>query len=108
MPAQVEATVLEMRRAHGYWGPHRLMVELARKGVTPAVSESAVYRCLVRAGVIEPARRLRREDAWRRWERGRPLELWQMDVVGGFLLADGTSVKALTGARPWRRTCLCW
>ena len=97
MPAAVEAQVLEMRRAHGYWGPHRLMVELARRGVEPAVSESAVYHCLVRAGVIEPARRRRRKDSWRRWERGRPMELWQMDVVGGFLLADGSTAKALTG-----------
>ncbi|MDX6553672.1 MAG: hypothetical protein QOH74_2160, partial [Gaiellales bacterium] len=77
MPAAVEATVLELRRTHGYWGPHRLMVELARKGVNPVPSESAVYRCLVRAGVIEPARRQRRKDSWRRWERGRPMELWQ-------------------------------
>jgi transposase InsO family protein len=106
IPAQVEAQVLEMRRAHGYWGPHRLMVELARKGVSPVPSESAVYRALVRAGVIEPARRLRRKDAWRRWERGRPMELWQMDVVGGFLLADGTSAKALTGVDDHSRFCI--
>ena len=25
------------------------------------------------------------------------MELWQMDIVGGFPLADGTSPKALTG-----------
>ena len=25
------------------------------------------------------------------------MELWQMDVVGGFVLADGTRAKALTG-----------
>jgi transposase InsO family protein len=106
MPAAVVATVLELRRAHGYWGPHRLRVELARKGVKPAVSESAVYRCLVRAGVIEPARRQRRKGSWRRWERGRPMELWQMDVVGGFLLADGTSVKALTGVDDHSRFCI--
>jgi transposase InsO family protein len=106
MPAQVEAAVLEMRRAHPFWGPHRLMVELGRKRVEPAVSESAIYRCLVRAGVIEPVRRRRRKDSWRRWERGRPMELWQMDVVGGFLLADGTSAKALTGVDDHSRFCI--
>ena len=59
--------------------------------VMPAPSESAVYRCLVRAGVIEPGRAGGvRRDKWKRWERGRPMELWQLDVVGGFLLADGT------------------
>jgi hypothetical protein len=27
------------------------------------------------------------------------MELWQMDVVGGFVLADGRRAKALTGER---------
>jgi transposase InsO family protein len=106
MPAALEAQVLEMRRAHGYWGPHRLRVELARKSVSPLPSQSAIYRCLVRAGVIEPQRRQRRKDSWRRWERGRPMELWQRDVVGGFLLADGTSAKALTGVDDHSRFCI--
>jgi hypothetical protein len=30
-------------------------------------------------------------------ERGAPMEPWQLDVVHGFLLADGTSAEALTG-----------
>src|SRR3712207_9377583 len=34
---------------------------------------------------------------FRSWERGRPMELWQLDVVGGVLLADGTECKVLTG-----------
>ena len=25
------------------------------------------------------------------------MELWQIDIVGGFLLADGTHAKAVTG-----------
>ena len=45
--------VLEMRRAHSYWGARRIVFELARKRVEPAPSESAVYRCLVRAAVID-------------------------------------------------------
>jgi transposase InsO family protein len=98
--------VLELRRAHRYWGARRLALELARKQVTRAPSESAVYRCLVRAGVIDPAKRHRRKEMWKRWERGGPMELWQMDVVGGFLLADGTSAKALTGIDDHSRFCV--
>jgi transposase InsO family protein len=104
MPGEVAAGVLELRRAHPGWGPRRLVVELARRGVV--VSESAVYRCLSRAGVIEPGRRRRRKEAWRRWERGEPMELWQLDVVGGFLLADGTTAKALTGVDDHSRFCV--
>jgi transposase InsO family protein len=34
------------------------------------------------------------------------MELWQMDLVGGFLLADGTSAKALTGIGDHSRFCV--
>src|SRR3981081_3776163 len=89
-----------------FWGPPRLALELARKGVTPAPSASAIYRCLLRAGVIQPVpRRWRRED-WKRWERGAAMELWQLDVVGGFHLADGTTAKALTGLDDHSRFCV--
>ncbi|SKG00287.1 Transposase [Mycobacteroides abscessus subsp. massiliense] len=84
MPAQVEATVLELRRSRPYWGPRRLVFELAKRKVSPVPSESAVYRALLRAGLIDPSLRDRRSRKWKRWERGAPMELWQMDVVGGF------------------------
>src|SRR5437667_4409366 len=97
MPALIEVRVLEMRRYKPFWGPRRLSLELAKKGVIPTPSASAIYRCLLRAGLIQPVpRRWRRED-WKRWERGAAMELWQLDVVGGFHLADGTTAKALTG-----------
>jgi hypothetical protein len=34
------------------------------------------------------------------------MELWQLDVVGGFLLADGSSAKALTGLDDHSRFCV--
>jgi transposase InsO family protein len=70
-------------------------------------SESGVYRALVRAGLIEADGRRRRGEQWRRWERGTANELWQMDVVGGFLLADGSHAKALTGVDDHSRFCVC-
>ena len=107
MPAETEAAVLELRRSRPYWGARRITVELARRGLAdPVPSESAVYRCLVRAGVIEPVRRHARAEHWRRWERGGPNELWQMDVVGGFALADGSHAKALTGIDDHSRFCV--
>ncbi|RBY78247.1 helix-turn-helix domain-containing protein, partial [Blastococcus sp. TF02A-26] len=106
MAAVVEAAVLELRRQHRAWGPRRLVVELARRQVTPVPSEAGVYRALKRAGLIEPGARQRRKEAWKRWERGAPMELWQMDVVGGIGLADGTSVKALTGVDDHSRFCV--
>lgn len=107
MDAQVEAALLELRRSRPYWGPRRLVFELVKRGAEPVPSESAAYRALVRAGMIDPAVRDRRSRKWKRWERGAPMELWQMDVVGGFPLADGTSAKALTGVDDHSRMCVC-
>lgn len=107
MPAAVEAVVLELRRSRPYWGPRRLVFELAKRKVSPVPSSSAVYRALVRAGLIDPSVRDRRSRKWKRWERGAPMELWQMDIVGGFPLADGTSAKALTGIDDHSRMCVC-
>lgn len=107
MPAVVEAAVLELRRSRPYWGPRRLVFELTRRQVSPVPSESAVYRALLRAGLIDPGVRDRRSRKWKRWERGAAMELWQMDVVGGFALADGTSAKVLTGIDDHSRMCVC-
>jgi transposase InsO family protein len=107
MPAPVEAAVVELRRSRPYWGPRRLVFELAKRKVSPVPSESAVYRALLRAGMIDPSVRDRRSRKWKRWERGAAMELWQMDVVGGFPLADGTSAKALTGIDDHSRMCVC-
>jgi transposase InsO family protein len=106
MPAHVEAALLELRRSRPYWGPRRLVFELAKRQVVPVPSESAAYRALRRAAMIDPADRDRRSRKWKRWERGVPMELWQMDIVGGFPLADGTSAKALTGLDDHSRMCV--
>jgi transposase InsO family protein len=104
--AEVEAVIATMRSSHPGWGPRRLVFELDRRGVEPVPSESAVYRALVRLNLIDPSGRRRRDRKWKRWERGLPMELWQMDVVGGFVLADGRRAKALTGVDDHSRFCV--
>lgn len=69
MPGDFEALVAEMRRRHVGWGPRRIACEPARQAVDPAPSESAVYRCLVPLGLVEPDTRRRRRREWKRWER---------------------------------------
>ncbi|HET7666735.1 MAG TPA: IS481 family transposase [Mycobacterium sp.] len=104
MPAQVEMQILEWRRKHTTWGPRRLVHEAARIGLV--TSRSAVYRCLVRHHLIEEHPRRGRAEKWKRWERGRPMELWQFDLVGGICLDDGTELKALTGVDDHSRFCV--
>ena len=97
MPADLEARICELRRHHPSWGQRRLAHELARAGVDPPPGLTSIYRALVRNGLIQPKARRRAKAAWRRWERARPMELWQMDVMGGIWLTDGRELKAVTG-----------
>ena len=93
MTAAVEARIVALRREHPGWGPSRIRWQLEREGVVPLPGRSAVYRALVRHGLVEAQKRRRRREDYRRWERGRAMELWQMDVMGRVHLADGTEVK---------------
>jgi len=52
---------------------------------------------LIRHGLVDPKKRKRRREDYRRWERGRAMELWQMDVMGRVHLAGGTELKVVTG-----------
>jgi transposase InsO family protein len=104
--SDVEGPIARMRTSHPSWGPRRIAFELAKSDLEPVPSESAVYRALVRLGLIDPAGRRRRDRKWKRWERGAPMELWQIDVVGGFVLADGRRAKALTGVDDHSRFCI--
>jgi transposase InsO family protein len=104
--AQVEAAVCEMRREHPKWGPVRLAHELARAGVVPVPSRMSVYRVLVRHGLVEPGPRKRPKDSYLRWERDEPMALWQLDIVGGVFLADGTEAKVVTGVDDHSRYCV--
>ena len=97
MPAVVEARIVELRRAHPGWGPRTIGHRLAKEGVEPVPGRSSIYRCLVRHGLIVPEARKRTRSDYKRWERSRAMELWQMDIVGGVRLIDGSEAKAVSG-----------
>jgi transposase InsO family protein len=107
MDPATEVWVLEARRRNPDWGPRRLVHEASRAGLDPVPSRSGTYRALRRAGLIDPGARRRRDRRFRRWERAGAMELWQLDVVGGVLLADGTSCKILTGIDDHSRFVVC-
>jgi transposase InsO family protein len=107
MSAVVEARVVGMRREHPGWGPSRIRWELERAGVTPLPGRSAVYRALIRHGLIVAGRRKRRREDYRRWERGAAMQLWQMDVMGRVHLAAGQEVKVVTGIDDHSRFVVC-
>jgi transposase InsO family protein len=107
MSAVVEARIVAVRRDHPGWGPSRIRWELERAGVVPLPGRSAVYRALIRHGLIVAGKRRRRREDYRRWERGRAMELWQMDVMGRVHLAGGAEVKVVTGIDDHSRFIVC-
>lgn len=110
--AEVETAVCELRRKHPRWGPRRIAFVLERSGtVTPVPSRMTVYRILVRHGLIEPGVRRRKRSEYKRWQRDRPMQLWQMDIVGGVMLVDPvtgelTEAKVVTGVDDHSRYCV--
>ena len=105
-PAEIEAQVCELRRQHPGWGPRRIEHQLAKDGLDPVPSRSSIYRCLRRHGLIELRRRRKRREEFRRFERDRPMQLWQLDVMGGVALEDGIELKAVTGVDDHSRFCV--
>ena len=97
MPAVVEARIVELRRLHPGWGPRTILFRLEAERVVPLPGRSSVYRCLVRHGLIEPEARRRKKADYKRWERSRSMELWQMDVVGGVRLVNGWKASIVSG-----------
>jgi len=106
MPAAVEVRLVELREAHPAWGPDRLRYRLEREGVDPLPSRAAVGRALARLGLSRGRRRRRDRGSYRRWERARPMELWQLDVMGAVMLHDGRELKAVTAIDDHSRYCL--
>ena len=104
--AEIEALICELRREHPGWGPRRIEHQLARHGIQPVPGRSSINRCLKRHGLIELRRRRKRRDEFKRWERDRPMQLWQMDVMGGVGLEDGAELKVVTGVDDHSRFCV--
>jgi transposase InsO family protein len=104
--AEVEARIVSLRRSHPGWGPRTILNRLRRELSEPP-SRSAIYRALMRHSLIEPKRRRRRREDYRRWERSHAMELWQMDVMGEVFLSDGTKLSVVTGIDDHSRFCVC-
>jgi transposase InsO family protein len=106
MAPEVEARIVAMRIEHPGWGPRTIGHWLEREGVEPLPGRSSVHRCLVRHALITPEARKRKKADYIRWERARSMELWQMDIVGGVRLVDGSEAKIVSGVDDHSRFCI--
>lgn len=96
LPPTVVAMVCELRRTYPRWGAQRIAHELSVRGVEAPPSRSSVYRILVRHGLVA-AQQQNYKRKYRRWQRDAPMQLWQIDIMGGVFLADGRECKLVTG-----------
>jgi Helix-turn-helix domain len=64
-------------------GPRTILHWLQHDGAVSLPEPTSVERCLVRHGLVSPQPRRRKHSDYKRWERNRAMELWQMDIVDG-------------------------
>jgi transposase-like protein len=106
-PPEVEAAICELRRTHPRWGARRIEFELGRNGCPGRIpSRITIHRVLIRHGLVDAVPRRRRRQDYRRWQREVPMELWQLDIVDGIRLADGSETKIVTGVDDHSRFCV--
>jgi len=102
-----------MRRQHPKWGAKRIRLELLRRppdGMALS-SERTINRIFARQGLVVSRPRKRPRDSYRRWQRERPVQLWQIDIVGGVMIAGERTgelreAKIVTGVDDHSRFCV--
>lgn len=101
MPAEVEALVCELRRAHPRWGARRLVFELGRRSVGMVPARATVHRALVRNGLVEP-RHQRHKRKYRRWQRETPCTCDRWTAwAGSTFVKQGACLTAARWYVPW-------
>lgn len=105
MPASVEARIVEMRTAHPDWGARTIRNKL-RKEFEDVPSRPAIHRCLIRNHLIDHKPRKRRRQDYKRWERSKAMELWQLDVMTASNLVKGMHLQIVTGLDDHSRFCV--
>jgi transposase InsO family protein len=86
--AAMEAQVVELRRAHPAWGGRKLARRLRDLGAQHVPAPSTITAILRRHGLLDPAEAAK-HTAFRRFERSRPNQLWQMDFKGHIAIDSG-------------------
>ena len=94
-PAAMEARVLAVRDEHPVWGGRKIRARLMALGESGVPAASTITAILRRHGRIADVESSRRE-AYQRFERSAPNELWQIDFKGEFKMSNGRYCYPLT------------
>jgi transposase InsO family protein len=82
-PVEIEDAIVRARKeladAGEFNGPFSIADRLAAQGMSPVPARATIARILVRRGQVRPQPRKRPRSSYRRFEAGRPNEMWQSD-----------------------------
>jgi transposase InsO family protein len=98
-PSEIEALVIELRKAHTTWGPEKLLKVLSKRHPELRLpARSTVAAILKREGLVEKPRRRRnhRHPGQPLVEVKGPNDLWTADYKGEFKTLDGLYCYPLT------------
>lgn len=85
---KMEETIVALRGKHPAWGGRKLERRLLDSGLTGVPRPSTITAILRRHQLLDPNESAKHQ-AFRRFERAAPNELWQMDFKGDFKLPRG-------------------
>lgn len=86
--AELEEIVTQLRRKHPAWGGRKLAQRLLDLGQAGVPSPSTITAILQRQQLLDP-KESAKHQAFLRFERAAPNELWQMDFKGEFKFPQG-------------------
>lgn len=101
----IERQVLQVRDDHPTWGGRKIRARLAALGMEQPPAASTITQILRRHGRILP-QASRDREAYQRFERDAPNELWQMDFKGEFKMSNGRYCYPLTVLDDYSRFAL--
>jgi transposase InsO family protein len=87
-PVEMERAITNLRGKHPAWGGRKLEARLLDLGHTEVPSPSTITAILRRNQLLDPKESVKHQ-AFLRFERAAPNELWQMDFKGEFKLPQG-------------------
>ena len=98
--AEVVLQIVSLKKTHPFWGPKKIKVILARKGLPDHIPcVNTIARILHRVGMTEAKGRGRKKSVASPTSLSgaeKPNDVWTTDLKGWWMLADGSKCEPLT------------
>jgi transposase InsO family protein len=103
---ETEELILAERRIHPAWGARKLKRRLEDKGYSGLPAPSTICGILKRNGMVM-AEESAAHTPYKRFEKEKPNDMWQVDFKGDFGMLDSTRCHPLTVLDDYSRFSVC-